>query len=73
MTYTLSLTYMGCQTCQTRVHCDECEARLEKAMMRLKSVYGVSIQMAKKNLIIETDMDIDSLTDSLEDLGVFIE
>jgi hypothetical protein len=49
MTYTFSISYIGCQTCQSKIHCDECEKRLEEAMMRLSGVKGASLQMAKKN------------------------
>ena len=43
MTYTLKVSYVGCQTCHARVNCDECEKRLEEAMMRLQGVHGASL------------------------------
>ena len=49
MTYTLPITYMACQTCKSRVNCDDCESCLESAMMRISGIHGASVQMAKKN------------------------
>lgn len=49
MTYTFPITYMACQTCKSRVNCDDCESCLESAMMRISGIHGASVQMAKKN------------------------
>ena len=32
MTHSLSISYLACQTCHAKVHCDECEKRLEEAL-----------------------------------------
>jgi copper chaperone CopZ len=71
MPYTFSVIYMACQTCQSKIHCDECEARLEEAMMRLNGVRGASFQMARKELLIDAEQSEDDLLDALEDLGIF--
>ena len=72
MTYTLPITYMGCPTCKSRVNCDDCESCLESAMMRISGIHGASVQMAKKELLIDTALDEGQLADCLEDLGVFV-
>ena len=72
MTYTLPITYMACQTCKSRVYCDDCESCLESAMMRISGIHGASLQMAKKELLIDTALDEGQLADCLEDLGVFV-
>ena len=72
MTYTLPITYMACQTCKSRVNCDDCESCLESAMMRISGIHGASLQMAKKELLIDTALDEGKLADCLEDLGVFV-
>ncbi len=71
MPYTFSVTYMACQTCQSKVHCDECEARLEEAMMRLSGVRSASLQIAKQELLVNAEQSEDDLLDALEDLGIF--
>lgn len=72
MTYTLPITYMACQTCKSRVNCDDCESCLESAMMRISGIHGASLQMEKKELLIDTALDEGQLADCLEDLGVFV-
>ena len=65
MTYTLPITYMACQTCKSRVNCDDCESCLESAMMRISGIHGASLQMAKKELLIDTALDEGQLADCL--------
>ena len=72
MTYTLPITYMACQTCKSRVNCDDCESCLESARMRISGIHGASVQIAKKELLIDTALDEGQLADCLEDLGVFV-
>ncbi len=72
MTHSLSISYLACQTCHAKVHCDECEKRLEEALMRMQGVNGASIQMAAKQALIDGPIDIDTLEEALEDLGIFI-
>ena len=72
MTYTFPIIYMACQTCKSRVNCDDCESCLESAMMRISGIHGASVQMAKKELLIDTALDEGQLADCLEDLGVFV-
>ena len=72
MTYTFPIIYMACQTCKSRMNCDNCESRLENAIMHINGIHAASVQMAKKELIIDTPLDEDQLADCLEDLGVFI-
>ena len=42
------------------------------AMMRISGIHGASVQMAKKELLIDTSLNVEQLADSLEDLGVFV-
>ena len=72
MTYTLPISYMACQTCKSCVNCDDCESCLESAMMRIRGIHGASVQMAKKELLIDTSLNVEQLADCLEDLGVFV-
>ena len=73
MTYTFKISYISCQTCHAKVHCDECEKRLEDAIMRLSGVHGASMQIANKTLLVDGQMDGDALVDALEDIGIFVE
>ena len=72
MTHSLSITYLACQTCHAKIHCDECEKRLEEALMRMQGINGASIQMAAMQALIDGSIDADTLEEALEDLGIFI-
>lgn len=73
MTYTYSITYLPCQICNARIHCDHCEGQLEKSIMRISGVRGASVQIAKKSLLVDAATDEDTLLDALEELGIFTE
>ena len=73
MTYTLKISYISCQNCQSKVHCDECEKRLKEAIMRLSGIHGASLQIANKTLLADGQLDEDTLVDVLEDIGIFVE
>ena len=72
MTHTLKISYISCQTCHAKVHCDECEKRLEEALMRIQGINGASVQMAAKQALVDGPIDADDLEESMEDLGLFI-
>ena len=71
MSYNYSATYLACQTCHAKVHCDDCAAKLEEAIMRIDDVRGVSLNIVKKELMIDADTNEDDLLDALEALGLF--
>lgn len=71
MTYTIDISYIGCQSCQARVHCEECEERLSQMLMRLEGVNGAVVQMANRQLMIDADLDRSALEEALEDVGLF--
>lgn len=71
MPYTFSATYMACQTCKSKIHCGECETRLEETMMRLNGVHGASLQMAKKELLIDAEQGEEDLMDARWRIWVF--
>ena len=72
MTHRFPFFYMGFQTCQARVHCEECEERLSQMLMRLEGINGAVVQMANKQLAIDGDLDSGTLEETLEDLGIFV-
>lgn len=71
MTYTIDISYIGCQSCQARVHCEECEERLSQMLMRLEGVNGAVVQMANRQLMIDADLDRSAMEEALEDVGIF--
>ena len=71
MTYTIDISYVGCQSCQARFHCEECEERLSQMLMRLEGVNGAVVQIANNQLMIDGDIDRDILEEALENVGIF--
>ncbi|MGN0978576.1 MAG: heavy-metal-associated domain-containing protein [Faecousia sp.] len=67
-----AFTYLDCQQCRERIHCDDCEKRLTEALLRLRGIRSADIQMATKCLSVDTDLDADTLEEALEDLGIFV-
>lgn len=73
MTYTYSVTYLPCQICNARIHCDHCESQLEKSILRISGVHSASLNMATKSLLADITTDQDAFLDALEVLGLFSE
>ena len=68
-----AFTYLDCQKCKERIHCDHCEKRLTESLLRIRGIRSADIQMATKCLSVDTDQDADTLEEALEDLGIFIQ
>lgn len=68
----LPFTYLDCQSCMERVHCDHCERLLTDAINRLRDIHSAFVQMPIKRLYLETTLDADEVEARLEELGVFI-
>ena len=72
MTHSFSISYIACQTCPAKIHCDQCEKQLEEALMRSKEINGASVQIGAKSVLIDSDLDADTLEELLENLGIFV-
>ena len=70
MEFMYGVTYMKCQTCDAKIHCDRCSKELEESLMRSWAVESVKLDMNKK-LVYITGEDEDDLLDALYDLGIF--
>lgn len=73
MTANYSFTYLDCQKCTARIHCDECESRLAEALTRISRIHSVKLEMAKKQIVLGTELDPEELEEMLEDLGIFVQ
>ncbi len=72
MTVNHAFTYLDCQKCKVRIHCDDCEKRLTEALLRIRGIRSADIQMAAKCLSVDLDQNADTLEEALEDLGIFV-
>lgn len=72
MKFSFSFTYTACQSCTQKINCEHCENILRENLLTVQDIFFVELQMAKKQLTINTSLDNDTLIDTLEDLGIFI-
>ncbi|MGM9553514.1 MAG: cation transporter [Faecousia sp.] len=72
MKFTIPFTYTACQGCTQKINCEHCENILREKLLTVQEIFFVELQMAKKQLTVNTSLDNDTLIDTLEDLGIFI-
>ena len=71
MIYNTSVTYMSCQTCQAKIHCEECAKRLEEALQAVEGVHRVRVDMPKQLLEADAALSADDFAELLEEHGLF--
>ena len=71
MQYEYCFDYFACQTCTARINCKKCEERAVSALVREPEIKKVDINMASKQIVLETDLDDeDMVLDMLEMVGI---
>ena len=71
MKHEYEITFLNCQSCSAKIHCDDCAATL-KERLALRGMREIEIDIPKKQLsLVAEDMDEFDLLDLLEDLGIF--
>ena len=68
----LSFSYFKCQTCASKVHCNDCGKELREDLLKNPEIESVEFDMNKKEIFIESTLDMDSLEETLEDAGLFV-
>lgn len=73
MVYSYTYTFMECQTCTAKIHCEVCAERIVEAVKRQEDLRILSLDEKQKELSVETaGMDEDHIVDILEDAGIFV-
>ena len=67
----ISFTYLPCQSCSAKIHCDQCSDLVAASLINMQGVASAAVDMVKKQLTVSGTMDLDELEERLEDLGVF--
>ena len=67
----ISFTYIPCQTCSAKIHCDQCSDQVAASLRKMAGVVHVDVDMVKKQLAVSGTLDPDMLEECLEDVGVF--
>lgn len=73
MKHDLSFVYLACQTCQAKIHCDECEEKIVCALRQKDGIDTVTLSMKTKQALVEGNADLDDVEIMFEDLGLFLE
>ena len=71
MNYAYGFTYLKCQSCTAKIHCEDCACELQERLMGEGSIGSIAIDMPNKHLCIRAEMDEMDLLDLLEEAGVF--
>ena len=73
MIHQMSVQYPTCQTCQAKIHCDQCSRELEDRLLRMDEISRADLNLITKIITVETDLDADDLEAVLEDIGLFVD
>lgn len=72
MVYSFTYTFMECQSCTAKIHCEECGQKVSDTLKKQEGIHIISQDGKKKELTVETEsMDEDDVLDILEDAGIF--
>lgn len=71
MQYTTSVTYLTCQTCQAKIHCDECGKRLEETLHAIDGIRRIVVDLPNQRLEADSTLSVDDFAELLEDYGLF--
>lgn len=71
MNHSYDISYLACQSCTAKIHCDACSATLRERLLGRPGVAAAEVDVSKRSLLISTSMDEDDLLDLLEDIGIF--
>ena len=71
MNYQTSFTYIPCQTCTAKIHCEQCADTVTQSLLQISGVTNAEVDMVKKQASVESSLDPDDLDEYLEDLGLF--
>lgn len=69
MNYNYEITYLKCQSCTAKIHCEDCAGEIQDRL--LKEGIKAAIDIPNRYARIETSMDEDDLLDLMEEIGVF--
>ena len=71
MKHVFSFSYLTCQSCTARIHCDQCSVELQQRLTGKSGISNAQVDIPNKYLSIDAVMDEDDLLDLLEDMSIF--
>ena len=73
MIHQVSFIYLACQTCQAKIHCDQCGETLSQSLLQRSGIIQADLNMISKIATIDSSLPADDLEICLEDLGVLMD
>lgn len=73
MNHQITFLYLACQTCQAKIHCEQCGADVTNALLQMDGIDSVAINMVAKTLSVSGNISSDAVEIKLEDLGFLID
>lgn len=71
MKHEFTFTYLTCQSCTARIHCEQCGEELQQRLLGKSGISNAQVDIPNKSLGIDSAMDEDDLLDILEDMSIF--
>lgn len=72
MTHSMTFIYLACQTCQAKIHCDQCGEDVTSSLLQMDGIEKIELNMVAKTISISGSADMDDLECKLEDLGFLL-
>jgi copper chaperone CopZ len=73
MELSYSFTYLPCQTCTAKIHCEQCQETIAAALRKLPGMQSAQVNIPEKTLrITGSNIDEDAVEDALDAIGVFL-
>ncbi len=72
MEKTYAYSYLPCQFCVGKNHCDQCGEDIRQALMRVEGVHSVAMDVPARRLTVRFEGDPGEIEEAAESLGVFL-
>ena len=67
-----AITYLACQSCTAKIHCEKCAAELTERLQKQRGISDMQIDIPARRMSLQADgLDEMDLLDMLEDAGIF--
>ena len=68
-----TFTYLPCQTCTAKIHCEQCQDTIAAAVCRLDGVQSAQVSIPEKTMrITGNGIDEEAMEDAMDAIGVFL-
>ena len=73
MELTYTFTYLSCQACSAKIHCEQCQETIAAALRKLSGIRSAQVSIPEKSMRITGErIDEDALEDAMDAIGVFL-